>query len=329
MVIYEPVGLQSRTTVKSIEAPRALQREDLAIPPGFQDLSRFPKTPNLYVDKFGIPVQTNEVRSMMVDHLSEAVKNETNWACLIIDIDQLKTANDQYSRSLGDDYLRWLVAQTTQAVSKANFSDTNNIFVLRRDGSADEVVVWFFGLKGEDLKKTEKIYAEVGQPRPVETPKGPFTFSTSAGLIRSDSQDPKVIKAIEDARNFLSANPIKPAFDFFKEVEDMADTITKQEKIAKDLEKIDAVDFLTPNRLNAFTQVLVDQYGGARVSKLLMEILLKLQSVKTVLSLNRPEMRGAYTTMLKEIGVNEEDITNAHTANDLIKLFQNLFGSTD
>lgn len=294
------------------------------------NLSRFQKSDWLppkikQTDRLtGLPLLNNETRSALVGELSQCVRNNQKWACLNIDADQLKTANDRpgLGRSFGDEYIKWGATTTIDALEKTSFTDDTTVRLVRPTHAADEVIVWFFNLADEDMEKISNMQEILEKPLPL--PELSFTFSLSSGLLTSE--DPQIKELLDNTRGWLLSDPKGQAYDLFQQIEEKTDELTKIEKISKDLLKLPLEDLLQQQNINALITVMKNNLGGSRISERLLELVLQLQSIHTIRLLHKHVDSDTYRHMLAELGIKPEDLNNVKSPEALVNLFRDLFG---
>ncbi|MEK7109787.1 MAG: diguanylate cyclase [Patescibacteria group bacterium] len=295
------------------------------------NLSRFQKPdwlpPKLkQVDRLtGLPILNSETRNILVGELSQCIKNNAKWACLYMDADQLKTANDRHGRSFGDAYINWETTTTIDTLEKASLTDKTTVRMVRPSHAADEVIIWFFNLTDEDMQKIHKIQESVGTP--VSIPELSFTFSLSAGLLTSD--DYAIKDSLNNTQKYLLSDPKTQPFELFQVIEEKTEELAKVEKIAKDLHRLPLAELMQQKNISALITVMKNNLGGSRISEHLLELILKLQSIQTIRLLGNHIDNKIYREMLTGLGVKAEDLNNVESPNKLISLFRNLFGEID
>lgn len=290
----------------------------------FQDLNWL-SLESRQVDRLtSLPLLNNETRKVLVGELSQCIKNNKKWACLNTDADQLKTANDrlELGRNFGDEYIKWGAATVTDALEKTSFSDGTIIRMVRPSHAADEVIVWFFNLTDEDIKKIPNIQESIEIPIPISELS--FTFSLSSGLLSSN--DHLVKESLDTTREWLSSKSKAQAFDLFQQIEERTDEITKMEKISKDLSRLSLQDLLRQKNISALITVMKNNLGGSRISNHLLEIILQLQSISTIRLLHNKLDDQTYKKMLEGLGVKPDDLNNVESPEALVELFRDLFG---
>lgn len=294
------------------------------------NLSRFQKSdwlrPKLkQADRLtGLPLLNNETRSVLVGELSQCVRNNQKWACINVDADQLKTANDRpgLGRSFGDEYIKWGTTTAIDALEKASFSDNATIRLVRPTHAADEVIIWFFNLADEDMGKISNMQEILEKPLPL--PELSFTFSLSSGLLTSE--DLQIKESTDTTRGWLLSDPKAQAFDLFQQIEEKTDELTKVEKISKDLLRLPLNNLLQQQNINTLITVMKNNLGGSRISEHLLELVLQLQSIHTIRLLHKHVDSDTYRHMLAELGVKPEDLNNVKSPEALVGLFRDLFG---
>lgn len=293
----------------------------------FQHLDWLPSK-SKQVDRLtNLPILNNETRNVLVGELSQCVKENKQWACLNTDADQLKTANDKpgLGRDFGDEYIKWSAATVTEVLENASFSDEATIRIVRPSHAADEVIVWFFNLTDEDIKKIPKIQEQIEIPVPI--PELSFTFSLSSGLLSSD--DPSVKKSQDATQKWLLSDSKVQAFNLFQQIENITDELTKIAKISKDLSRSPLKDLFQQENITALISVMKNNLGGSRISERLLEIILQLQSVHTIRLLKKHLNYETYEKMLLDLGVDSESLNNVQSSEALVDLFRGLFGSSE
>jgi GGDEF domain-containing protein len=298
--------------------------------PLLSNLSRFQKSdwlpPKLkQADRLtGLPLLNNETRNVLVGELSQCVRNNQKWACINIDADQLKTANDRHDlgRSFGDEYIKWEAVTVIDALEKTSFKDNTAVRLVRPTHAADEVIIWFFNLTDEDIKKISNMQEIIGKS--LTLPELSFTFSLSSGLLTSE--DLQIKKSLDTTRGWLLSDPKAQAYDLFQQIEEKTDELTKVEKISKDLLRLPLEDLLQQKNISALITVMKNNLGGSRISEHLLELVLQLQSIHTIRLLHKHVDSDTYTHMLVELGVKPEDLNNVKSPEVLVNLFRNLFG---
>lgn len=298
---------------------------NLTTVPKFQDLNWLPPEVRTTDRLTGLPILNNETRNILVNDFSNAIKNNSRWACLYADADQLKTANAKYGRGFGDVYIKWESSLVTHTIDNLHFSEGAIIRVVRPTHAADEIIIWFFDLQEEDLKETHKLQELISQQKRID--KLDFTFSLSSGLLMSD--DKAIETNIQNTKKWLLENPEKHAFDLFQQVEDKLEEQAKVEKIARDLSRLPLPKLLEQNNINALIGIMRKNLGGTRISEDLLELILKLQSIQTIRLLKNQINYSTYVAMLRELGVGEDHLDNITTPDVLVELFRDLFGQED
>lgn len=318
--MQEPIQLDHR-----IGRPTLQNRGLLLEPhPKFQDVNWLPVEARSLDRLTGLPILNDETRTILVEEFSQCVKNSGKWACLNIDADQLKTANDrpELGRSFGDEYIKWEAATVTDALIKNPLANGTTVRVVRPTHAADEIIVWFFNLTDENMQKVRDIYELVGVP--VSIPELNFTLSLSAGLLTSDDQ---VIKgSLSDTKQLLLSDPKAQPYELFQAVEDKTEELSKIEKIAKDLQRLPLEELIQQKNISALITVMKNNLGGSRISGHLLELILKLQSVQTIRLLENHIDAETYRKMLTDLGVEANALNNVGSPQTLVELFRNLFG---
>lgn len=287
----------------------------------------------------GIPEKNDGARGFLATRLASTIKAEppepNGWVCLYGDLDQLKVVNDRFGRDAGDRYIKWGVTTALTTLSeRVPFSQKALIIPVRQGDAADEISVWMFRLSPEELAQVKKLVDDGQFPSDeIQMSDGKasvFEFSSSYGVVTS--ADPELQADIDAAREYMKGEDKVP-WDLFNKIEQVASKFALEEKIAKELTRIPITELFQPNHIDEFIGLLTSDFGGGRISADVLEILLKLQSIKAVSSV-APEQ---YKAMLAKIGVDDDDleakVNAAPTAKEkteiLVGRFQDLFGKVE
>lgn len=319
-MIQEPIPLDRRVW-RSVLQNRGLLLQSHQ---KFQDVNWLPIEARSIDRLTGLPVLNDEVRNILIGELSQCVRNNGKWACINVDADLLKTANDkpELGRSFGDEYIRWETATVTDALIKIPFSDETTIRVIRPTRAADEIIVWFFNLSDEDMKKIPQVQKLIGISIPI--PELSFNFSLSTGLLTSD--DPTIKDSLVDSQQWLLSRPEAQAFKLFQRIEDKTGELAKIEKIAKDLYRLPLEELIKQENISSLITIMKNNLGGSRISGHLLELILKLQSVQTIRLLNGHLDKETYRKMLIDLGVDVNLLNNIKSPEQLVNIFRDLFG---
>lgn len=280
-----------------------------------------------------IPEKDDFARNELVRRLTDVIcgKDPDGWACIYGDIDQLKVVNERFGRSVGDRYITWGTASLLDGIANIPFSPDVTALPVRDSHAADETEVWLFGLTPDETKKLKETVEDFSSQR-VMLPDG-FTveFSSSYGFVTSEN--PRLATFIADTKDHLAKNKDAKAYDLFTKVEEQASDLAREEKLAKELTRLPVELLFESNHIDEFIMLITSDFGGGRVSSHMLELLLKLQSIKAVSSIAPNE----YQAMLERVGLEkksiEDRIRSVGSAEEkidmMVKMFQDLFGRLD
>lgn len=287
----------------------------------------------------GLPVKNDAARFDLVNQLGITMRRKgdeeaTGWACVYCDIDQLKLVNDRFGRDVGDAYIKWGATVPLEKLDEAiQLSDQAYAIPIRSGDRADEIVIWYFGVTSDEIGELRIFVEEHGVPdQEVLMPdKQAHTFSSSMGFV--SSENPRLKDKIEKTSQWVKEDISNKPFELHTDVENLAANFASEEKIAKDLDRIPIEQLFEPNHIDKFIQLITSDFGGGRVSAHILELLLKLQSIKAASTI-APEK---YQLLLEKVGVNKEEIEdnirNATSAKEkteiMVHVFQDLFGNVE
>lgn len=269
-------------------------------------------------------IEDDALRTVVGRRLSRAIRDGENWAVVYGDADNLKLANNRYNRRMGDMVIRYGAAAVTQAVDLTNFGDQVEIIAARPGVTADETMIWIFGLSDNELQTLLKNLEDTGKPTESQNPQ--FRFSVSATAV--SSKDPRIQDKLRTTKEHLTQAHDRISYDFLSDVVDIAEIDVRNIKIIKDLERLPVGELLTDHvLLRNFISILKEDLGNSRISDQLLETICKLVSVQTVKALGKsPTTKGNFTLLLQDLGINEQQLKNARTPEDLMRLFESMFG---
>lgn len=317
-------GVQERPTPNPLEAKLANQGIPLKVPDRFKvvpselsQLARDEKT-ELYINDDHI------ARQYLAGRLTDSIRKGKPWALISSDADNLKKGNSDHGRAFGDMVIRYGAAAITQALQSVELSEHAEIIAMREATAGDETTIWCFNITDEDIVKLESVLPGAGTPHETQDPK--FSFSISAGII--SSQTPQNEEALRETQQWVTENPSRIAFAFYQGATEKVDYMIKLEKLAKDMERLPLDEILTLKGMNNFVELIKNNLGDSRISKNLLDILLRLGSIQAIVSLKeRVSNEAAYTVMLAELGVDENRLREANTIEARVAIFRDLFGT--
>lgn len=296
----------------------------------FSIKEKFLKTPDLNFKtdhKTNLIIETNDVRIHLVKNLSDCIKNGKKWALVYSDVDNLKTANTRYKRPFGDMVIKYGAAEITQFVDSVGISPNVDVLTTTDTRAADECSVWLFGLSDKEIAKLR--YSSKLQNNDVRISEPEYSFSTSKTIIAYD--DPRIQEELKKTQEFLASDKNNLAYDFYQHsIKEIAENDVARTKIEKDLDRLRNLPqdrLLTDVSMKSFISKIVETFGNSRISDKLLDVLLKLTSAQTAISISKSsESKKVFIDLLKEIGVSEKQINTAKTPNDLLEIFKDLFG---
>lgn len=256
--------------------------------PGQTQYNKFlEKNPLPQEELTGLPTE-QQARNYIVTRLADCLRSGERWAVLLSDLDQLKVANN-IGRDFGDQYIRWGAVQIKNLIRASGISPQAEIVLIRATGAADEYVVCFFGIDDEDVKKIQGIMDGLRQELPTGI--NDFTFSSSAAIVFDD--DERIAKEKIKTRlmfknqkdGIAPQNPdyadLEPVYDFFSYIKEQADAVCHLQKIKKDLDRL-PISQLAHERVETIVRMIVEKFGGTRISPLLLRKIIELTSVTAV-----------------------------------------------
>lgn len=276
----------------------------------------------------GLVLENGIARQLVARELGKSVRKGTSgFFCLYTDVDNLKHANTSHGRQFGDLLILNTAASVTQTLAELNLPKSVNIYVLRSTHAADEIIVWGFNLSAEQLEELEKKAGEIEAVKKSTEPL--FNFSSTHALIRSNdlNWDDELEENYYKTKTWLKEDETRVPFELLQMIEEKADTITKQIKINKDINNLDIKTLIDTGGLNKLVKILENDFGNKRISDSVLELICKIVSIQTVRALaNSPKTRENFNEFLTEIGVGEERLSQAKTAEDILSIFKDLFG---
>ncbi len=271
----------------------------------------------------GLYIENDHLRTFLATKLGNCVSNGKKFACIYSDADNLKKANTQHGRDLGDMVIIDATAHLSQSLEKVGLSDQVKTYFHREKQGADEIVIWLFDLSEEQLTRLKKQFTEVDSSRTIKNPD--FTFSTTTVVL--DGEDPRLANYYKETANWLTANNSEIPYDFYQKIKNTADFDVKLIKTSKDLVRLPMDQLLTTVNIHKFIEILVSNLGDSRISSQLLEVICKLSSIEGVLSvMGSQEYEQQYKLLLEKLGITKEDLTKAKTPKMLLDIFQDLFG---
>ncbi len=279
-----------------------------------------------------LPLNQDGARKFAMQEFAKRQASPEKGSSMLVysDLDQLKRVNDLDSKEAGNHYIKWgaadLINRLNAAITspgRAGFGQDPQIVSMRAGHAADETIVWLFGLSPEEEARVKAELAQfsVGVDVLLDTATGPEPFHASSSVGFVSTSDEWFKENIEPGIHYTEAVQM---------MEQHCDNMAKEEKIAKELEKLPIKQLFEPRNLDEFIKMMTVKFGGGRISQHLLEILLQMQSIKAVASV-APEQ---YQIMLERLGVTKEilsaTIALAHTPREkieaMIKVFRGLFG---
>jgi hypothetical protein len=309
--------------------PLEKQGMSFEIPSSFLTPPNVPSEMIVRDEKVGLGIENDRLRTHLVTELSKCIRENKKCFFVNVDGDNLKAANN-VNREFGDMLIINTAARTLSAIEKSNIKPSTKIIALREKDAADSVVVWFFDTSDQELADVRQQIELIQQPVKVDNPG--FIFSISASVISSD--DPRIQKELNDTKIWLQTKETNLAYDFYEHaVKDLADKDVKFKKIDKDMGRLSQLpveELLTTDNMQLFINAITNTFGDTRISHKVLEVLLKLTSAQTALVLSKNQnSKDAYMKLLKDVGITDQQITTAKTTGDLLKIFQELFGSAE
>jgi hypothetical protein len=278
-------------------------------------------------EKTGLRIENDQLRTHTVTLLSDCIRNGKNWAVVYSDGDNLKEANN-ISREFGDMAIVYSAAKTIQAIEKSNLGPNVKIITSRQEDAGDEVVVWLFDVSNQDLQNLYREIDLIQAPTKINNPS--FRLSTSTAVISND--DRRIQAEINNSKPWLLADNSRLAYNLYQhEIMDRAEKDVKLKKIDKDIDRLKDLPenkLLTANNMDTFIKAISETFGNSRISDKVLEILLKLVSAHSAIVMSKnPDCESAYKFLLKGVGIDDKQIESAKSTEDLLKIFQGLFGS--
>lgn len=240
----------------------------LAINPRYLNTDLFPEGTD--IDPLtGLPIEQENFRKMIASEFTDCIRKNKNFLLIFGDVDNLKTANTNYGREMGDMVIMSGASMITEALDKFDMPESSKIFVSRQTGAADETAIWIFGLDDETQNRIKEKYMD--ELKPVKTDDPDFLFSVSTSICASNDGDVKTLQ--NSAREYLTTdeNQTKIAYKEFNMLKDLADEKVKKIKIEKDIERIDFDRLEAANGYAEVIQVLTTELANSRLSKILLE----------------------------------------------------------
>lgn len=297
------------------------------VPPNFRDLSRYAPNTTQADRLTGIATETDAMRTMLIQNLTNCVREKKRWAMLYADGDQLKTANDKYNRKLGDFFIKWTTSHVTSSLEGLpNYLQDKAVVVRPRD-SSDEVQVWFFDVSDEDLVKITEVKDKIGKTE--KKLRGPgITFSVSTSLLHSGHEDIGNYEA--EWRAVLAEKPDALLGKFYEFIGFKGDEIVKEMKLNKELFELSGFtqrQLTQATDMQAFIEAVRRHYGGKRNSGELLKTVQQMNTIYFIKSLERRLPGMLYRNILKYLGLTAEEIQSANTVSALLSIYSKLFPS--
>lgn len=298
------------------------QGVDLTIP---ERVTSAPKiSPVLKDEKTGMILEDNKVvRRFIARRLSESIKKGENWAAIYSDMDNLKKANT-IDRRFGDEAITYGAATVAQAVDSVNFSQNAQIIATRQEHAADETVIWIFGASEEELARLDAGLAKAGEPRVLKEPK--FTLSVSSSLITSSTS--LIQDDLKSTQSWLMQDDRNVAYNFYQSVVELANQDVARLKIAKDLARLPAEELLTAENLPKFIAVMTENLGDSRISKPLLNTILKLTTLfEGVVRSDNETLKKKFRYILEQFSSPDINVRQA-SAGQMEEVWKEIFGTT-
>lgn len=297
----------------------------LEVPLPFKDFSRYP-TETTQPDRLtGIATETDAMRLMLIRNLTHCVRDKKRWGLLYADGDQLKVANDKYSRELGDKFIKWTTAHVATSLERLpDHLQKKAILVRPKDGS-DEVQVWFFDITDDDIKMIDTIKSYIGQAeRKIRGPG--ITFSASTSLIVNGQQDIKEYE--EDAQAILERQPDALLGRFYEYIGFKADGKVKEMKLNKELSGLAGFTERELGEISdmaAFIAAVRRNYGGKRNSGELLMTVQQINAAYFIKALRYKLPPIFYRQFLGHLGLSSQDVMSTATVEALLQIYQRVF----
>lgn len=281
------------------------------IPQRFKETQNLPST--VQKDRLtGLPVENDKLRLQIIREFSEAIRINRHWTVVSSDVDNLKTANN-ISRQFGDMVIRYGATRLLQAIDQVQLSPNARVIAMRQGNAADETIVWFFGVSNEEIDKIKTAVTEADRPKKSNDPD--FSLSQSTTVI--SSADSGIQEDQEVTKKWLEENQGKPAFDFFRQINDMADYNVTTIKINKDLARFPIEDFQATEDVAAAIEVITNTLGGSRISEPLLRGILECCILLGIAKISPERLREA-----------QEKLININGFEEMRDLFKELFGTS-
>lgn len=307
----------------SLQTKLEEQGVNFAIPPRFKDITNLPTGLNKDTKTGLIIDDEKELRTFLASKLTAAIREGKDWAIIYSDADNLKKANTEYGRELGDMVIKYGAARITQAVEKTNLSSDAEVIAARQTHAGDEVVTWCFNVTEEEIKRLKEVIRESEEGVRVADPN--FTFSTTATVI--SSTDVQGEASMEETRLWLTEDSDRIAYEFYQGIVNRADNDVKLLKTAKDLARLPEGEIATADGIKKFMEIIIGNLGNSRMGDELLEVIMKLTSVVAVKSLGKnTKFNKMFRKILAKFGVDEKALTEARTPDALMRLYSSIFG---
>lgn len=313
-IINRPVNLWEERLAK--------QGIDCTILPRYTDQSSL--STKEIDDLTGLPVETNSFRHHTAAELGRCIRDRKPWAIVYADVDNLKLANKKHGRLFGNMVIKYGQAGMVRVLDKlTQINPQIKVTLARASGAADETIVFISDFKPEEMETLKEMLKEMEKPVSITDP--PFILSSTSAVI--DSLDPTIREDEVATRTWLAGEPDKIPLNFYQQLEDRADVIVGELKIAKDLARLPIDDLLNSKGISQFIKIMTDNLGDSRISSSLLEVICKFTSVQTAFALKHSVSNtAAYQLMLKELGASEEKLRQAKKPEELVAIFEDMFG---